>query len=91
MTRLALGLIRFYQRQISPGLPPSCRYQPTCSEYMAGAIARHGVLRGGLMGTRRLLRCTPLHKGGYDPVPGEDDGQDVPPPAVGYTGSAPSA
>lgn len=69
MRRAALAAIRFYQRHISPGLPPSCRYQPTCSQYGYEAIERFGLLRGGLMTAGRLLRCTPLSRGGYDPVP----------------------
>jgi putative membrane protein insertion efficiency factor len=62
-------LIRGYQRFISPGLPPSCRFHPSCSQYMLEAVTRHGVLRGGWMGFRRITRCHPLNPGGYDPVP----------------------
>jgi putative membrane protein insertion efficiency factor len=69
MKRAALTFIRFYQRAISPGLPAACRYEPTCSRYAYEAIERYGVLRGGWMATRRLLRCVPWHPGGYDPVP----------------------
>jgi len=67
--RVALGMVRFYQRGISPLLPPSCRYVPSCSEYMYQAIEKYGVLRGGWLGLRRLSRCHPFHPGGYDPVP----------------------
>lgn len=69
MKWLALAAIRFYQRRISPGLPPACRYQPTCSQYGLEAIHQFGVWRGGWMTVRRLLRCTPFHAGGFDPVP----------------------
>jgi putative membrane protein insertion efficiency factor len=66
--RLALGLIRFYQRYLSPLKRPTCRFLPTCSDYAHEAICVHGVWRGGLMALWRLLRCQPLCKGGYDPV-----------------------
>lgn len=69
MTRAVLATLRFYQRRISPGLPASCRYEPTCSRYTYEAVERFGVRRGAWYGLRRLLRCTPLHCGGYDPVP----------------------
>ena len=69
MKWLVLAAIRFYQRRISPGLPAACRYQPTCSEYGYEAVERFGVLRGGTLTVWRLLRCTPFHRGGYDPVP----------------------
>jgi len=67
--RGVLGVIGFYRRAISPNLRPSCRYAPTCSEYAAEAVGRYGVLRGGWLALRRLLRCHPFHAGGYDPVP----------------------
>ncbi|MDZ4803300.1 MAG: membrane protein insertion efficiency factor YidD [Candidatus Eisenbacteria bacterium] len=60
--------IEGYRRIISPYLPPSCRFQPTCSEYARLAIVRFGAKRGGLKALRRLLRCHPFHPGGYDPV-----------------------
>ena len=66
---LALGTLRAYKRLISPALPPACRFAPTCSEYAAEAIEKHGLLRGGTLAARRLLRCGPWHPGGYDPVP----------------------
>jgi len=69
MTKLALLLIRFYQRFISPGLPPACRFYPTCSEYGYEAISRYGIIKGGVLTVRRLLRCHPFHPGGHDPVP----------------------
>jgi len=69
MTRLLLGLIGAYQRVVSPVLPRSCRYEPTCSAYAKGALARHGALRGSLLALRRLARCHPWGGGGLDPVP----------------------
>ena len=60
--------LRFYKRWISPLLPSACRFEPTCSEYMLQAVARHGVLRGVWMGLGRLGRCHPFTHGGFDPV-----------------------
>lgn len=70
-----LALIRFYQYGISPFTPMSCRYLPTCSEYAAEAIKRHGALRGSWLALRRLSRCHPLGGHGYDPVPGPRSGR----------------
>ena len=69
MERLLLLLVRFYRCCISPLLPPSCRYYPTCSAYAMEAIERYGARRGGWLALRRILRCHPFHRGGYDPVP----------------------
>jgi len=69
MKRAALGLIRFYQRAISPGLGASCRFQPTCSQYAYEAIERFGALKGSYLAIRRLARCVPWRRGGFDPVP----------------------
>lgn len=66
---LAAGALRLYKRLLSPLLPPACRFAPTCSEYAIEAIEKHGVLRGGMLAARRLLRCGPWHPGGFDPVP----------------------
>lgn len=66
---LLRGLIRAYQLFLSPLLPPSCRYLPTCSDYAAEALAEHGALAGSLLAARRLLRCHPWGGSGYDPVP----------------------
>lgn len=67
--RLVLGLIRFYQKSISPLLGSNCRFHPTCSTYMATAIQRYGLGRGGWMGLKRIARCHPWNPGGFDPVP----------------------
>lgn len=70
-----LGLIWVYQRTLSPALPVvfgpacGCRFYPTCSHYAAGAIRSHGAVRGTWLAVRRLAKCTPLHPGGFDPVP----------------------
>ena len=69
MRAVFLVLIRFYQRWISSMLPASCRFYPSCSQYMYQAIEKYGVLRGGWLGLRRIGRCHPFHPGGYDPVP----------------------
>lgn len=65
-----LRAVRWYQRELSPRKPaPTCRFTPTCSEYAAQALEKHGALRGGWLATWRILRCNPLVPGGYDPVP----------------------
>ena len=69
MKPLLLRMLRFYKRNISPGLPPSCRFVPTCSEYAMQAIERYGAAKGSWLALRRLLRCNPFCRGGYDPVP----------------------
>lgn len=67
--RVILWIIRLYQKLVSPALPPSCRFAPSCSEYARQAVEKHGVLRGLWLGLGRLLRCHPFRPGGYDPVP----------------------
>ncbi len=69
MRVVVAGVIRLYQRLISPLLPSSCRFDPSCSEYMRQAIHKHGVLRGLWMGLGRVMRCHPWNPGGVDPVP----------------------
>ncbi|MCM8901654.1 membrane protein insertion efficiency factor YidD [Caldicoprobacter algeriensis] len=68
MKRFLIGIIRCYQRTISPLLPNSCRFYPTCSEYAVQAVEKYGVLKGLYMGIKRVLKCHPFHPGGYDPV-----------------------
>lgn len=68
LRRAATAPLRFYQRFISPGLPPRCKYHPSCSSYAAQAIEEYGILRGLVLGGWRLLRCNPWSHGGYDPV-----------------------
>lgn len=69
MKQAAVILIRFYQKAVSPYLPPSCRYYPTCSAYAIEAIEKYGFVGGTVLAVKRILRCHPLHAGGYDPVP----------------------
>lgn len=71
MKWIALRLIRLYQILLSPLLPPSCRFEPTCSRYAYQAIDQFGFLKGGWLAAKRLSRCHPFHPGGYDPVPEE--------------------
>ncbi|MCR4338683.1 MAG: membrane protein insertion efficiency factor YidD [Gemmatimonadaceae bacterium] len=69
MGKLLILLVRGYQVGISPLLPASCRYYPTCSAYAVEAIERHGAARGSWLALRRIARCHPFHAGGFDPVP----------------------
>ena len=66
---LLVACVRFYQIALSPLLPASCRYFPTCSAYAVEALERHGALRGSWLTVRRIARCHPFRPGGYDPVP----------------------
>lgn len=69
MKKLALALIKLYRFLISPLLGRNCRFYPTCSQYTYEAIQKHGLFKGILLGTKRLLKCHPFHSGGVDPVP----------------------
>ncbi|MBN1765516.1 MAG: membrane protein insertion efficiency factor YidD [Sedimentisphaerales bacterium] len=69
LLKIFICMVRFYQIAISPYLPAACRYVPTCSEYTLEALKRYGLIRGSVMGFKRLLRCHPFAKGGWDPVP----------------------
>ncbi len=69
LARVLVVPLQMYRRFISPLVPPSCRFSPTCSAYAIEALTRHGVLRGSWLTLRRLLRCAPWHPGGWDPVP----------------------
>jgi putative membrane protein insertion efficiency factor len=68
MKFLVLNFLRLYKAFLSPFLPPSCRFTPTCSEYAECAVEKYGALRGTWLGVKRILRCQPFSKGGYDPV-----------------------
>jgi putative membrane protein insertion efficiency factor len=68
MKKIAIMMIKGYRLFISPLKPPTCRFVPTCSEYALQAIEKYGIIRGGIMAVRRILRCHPFHPGGYDPI-----------------------
>ncbi len=76
LSRLLIGIVRLYQRFISPMIGSNCRYIPTCSEYMIEAIRIHGPFKGTWLGIRRIARCNPFGGWGYDPVP-QKKGKDV--------------
>lgn len=69
MKKFLIFIIRIYRRFISPIKPPSCRFYPTCSMYAIQAIEKYGAFKGAFMAIKRILKCHPLHPGGYDPVP----------------------
>ncbi|MBA3336685.1 MAG: membrane protein insertion efficiency factor YidD [Chloroflexia bacterium] len=68
MRALALRLVRGYQRFVSPALPPTCRFYPSCSRYAYEAVAKYGIIKGGRLALWRILRCNPFCRGGEDPV-----------------------
>lgn len=68
MKKIIIFLINIYQK-ISKFTPPTCRFYPTCSQYMKEAIIKYGIIKGGWLGLKRLSKCHPLNEGGYDPVP----------------------
>lgn len=68
MKKIIILIIRGYQRFISPLLPPTCRFYPTCSTYFIQALEKYGLFKGSYLGIRRLLKCHPFHEGGYDPL-----------------------
>lgn len=69
MKKILIGMVKFYRVAVSPFRAPCCRYYPTCSQYALEALEKHGAIKGGYLAVRRILRCNPFHKGGYDPVP----------------------
>ncbi len=68
MKYAVLGLLELYKAVVSPFLPPACRFEPTCSEYAKQAVEKYGAMRGSWLGLKRILRCQPFSKGGFDPV-----------------------
>jgi putative membrane protein insertion efficiency factor len=73
LTAPFIGLIRIYQRLISPLFPSTCRYQPTCSHYAVEALQKHGLWRGSLLAIKRIASCHPFGGSGYDPVPEKEE------------------
>ena len=71
-----LKIIKAYQKVLSPGLPNTCRFYPSCSEYSKQAIEEFGAIKGAYLAVKRVLRCHPLNTGGYDPIPEKDDGEE---------------
>ncbi|WP_188375969.1 membrane protein insertion efficiency factor YidD [Halobacillus andaensis] len=76
MKHVMIAIIAFYRRFVSPLTPPSCRFVPTCSEYGIEAFRRFGFIKGSWLTIRRILKCHPFHKGGFDPVPLSEDKKD---------------
>jgi putative membrane protein insertion efficiency factor len=73
LSKLLVALLRIYRLLVSPMLPASCRFTPSCSRYAEEAVKQHGAIRGAILATKRLLRCHPFHPGGIDPVPARAD------------------
>ncbi|MGG0667383.1 membrane protein insertion efficiency factor YidD [Sporosarcina koreensis] len=73
MKTILIGIIKTYQKIISPLTPPSCRFYPTCSHYGVEALQKHGAFKGSWLTVRRILKCHPFHEGGFDPVPDKID------------------
>ena len=69
VARALIGLVRVYRLLLAPALPATCRFAPSCSAFAVEAVERHGAIRGSIMALRRLGRCHPFHRGGYDPIP----------------------
>ncbi len=69
MVKILITILKLYKIVISPFVPRACRYLPTCSEFAAEALKRHGIIRGGYLSIKRIIRCNPWGKHGYDPVP----------------------
>jgi len=68
MKRILISLVKFYRAHISPLKPPSCRFYPTCSQYALEALEKYGAIKGTFLAVKRILKCHPFHKGGYDPL-----------------------
>ncbi len=68
MKKILIGIIKFYRKKISPLKKPCCRFYPTCSTYALEAITKYGVLKGGFLAIKRVLKCHPFNAGGYDPL-----------------------
>ncbi len=68
MRKFVISVLKIYKKFISPALPDSCRFYPTCSEYAVAAVEKYGVLKGSIKSMYRIIRCNPFNKGGYDPV-----------------------
>jgi len=68
LKKIVIGLVKGYQKFISPLFPPTCRFYPTCSAYFIQAVEKYGVIKGSFIGIKRILKCHPFNPGGYDPL-----------------------